>query len=206
MAARRCDSVTRVRGRIPPCPEKHVAAAPRASLPGLRWRRSLLPPPACPSGTRHQVSSSRERGLLTSFISEEGKKELFLGRIPAGLERAFPTWQGRRLLNPSEASQRSGRHRRPGSALAAPPGASPRRSQRGGGKGSGSPGQGGGKAGSAPSPGAAAGRPRLRGGGGGSSRAVTQPGNVLARAAAAPGEGDARGSARPPRRGQSPRA
>ncbi|XP_063254968.1 laforin-like [Prinia subflava] len=95
--------------------------------------------------------------------------------------------QGKRLLEPSEASQQPGRHRRPGPAHAA----SPRASRAAAGRAEGKEGR------QRSQPWASswqAGAARWRQG---SSRAVTHPGNVLARAAAAPGAGDARRSARP---------
>lgn len=61
-----------------------------------------------------------------------------------GLKRAFPTCQGKRLFKPSEATQHSGRHRRPGAALPACPSAGPRCRPRGGGEGARSPGMPGG--------------------------------------------------------------
>lgn len=130
---------------------------------------------------------------------QRGEKRSFSSAAsPHGLKRSVPTRQGKRLLNPSEASQPSGWHRRPGAALAASPCASPLQPE--GREGSRSP---------------AAGRARRRQGRqrspprgsswqAGSGRAVTHPSNVLARRPRLPVKVTQRARLARPQRGQSP--
>lgn len=99
-------------GGIPPCPEKHVAAAPPAPTLGSRCRCFPSPPSARSPAYRCKVTSARERGRLKSFPRGKEKKKRGGSSSAASLhgQKGSSTWQGKGLRKPTEVSQHSSRH------------------------------------------------------------------------------------------------
>lgn len=98
-------------GGIPPCPEKHVAAAPPAPTLGSRCRCFPSPPSARSPAYRCKVTSARERGRLKSFPRGKEKKSggALLQPHRCTVRKAAPLGRERGCVNrPKYRSTRAG--------------------------------------------------------------------------------------------------